>query len=81
MPYIPPHRRISINLKDTPPQTIGEMNYFLTKRILNWIELQGESYNIYNEAIGLLECIKLELYRKRVSKYEDKKCKQNGEVY
>ena len=81
MPYIPPHRRVSISNHDSPPQQIGELNYYITKKLLNWVKIHGESYTTYNEIIGLLDCIKLEFYRKKVAKYEDKKCKENGDVY
>ena len=81
MPYIPDHRRVAISYHTSPPQNIGELNYYLTKKLLNWIKMHGESYATYNEVMGLLECMKLELYRKGVAKYEDKKCKANGEVY
>lgn len=61
-------------------QTInaGVLNYVIT-RILS--ENCRNSYGEFNSAIGVLECVKQELYRRRVSKYEDKKLKQNGDVY
>jgi len=33
-----------------------------------------------NDAIGALEGAKLELYRRVISKYEDKKIMENGDV-
>jgi len=39
------------------------------------------NYADYNEVIGVLECVKQELYRKVISKYEDKKEKENGTVW
>jgi hypothetical protein len=57
----------------------GCVNYSITRLI---DELYGGGgYSVYNRAIGVLECIKHEFYRRLVSKYEDKKCLENGDVY
>lgn len=55
----------------------GLMNYVVTSMIH---QLYKPSYANYNEAIGVLECIKLELYRRVVAKYEDSKIIENGDV-
>ena len=39
------------------------------------------SYGKINEAIGVLECAKLELYRRVAAPYEDQKIKEHGDVY
>jgi len=83
MPYIKPeHRKVYdpfIHLlpvnKATPA---GELNYLITKILL---ETQPTSYAEYNTLIGVLECCKLEFYRKAVAVYEEEKIKQNGAVY
>jgi hypothetical protein len=56
----------------------GNLNY-LVSRIID--ETYDTRYKDLNAAIGVLECIKLELYRRVVAPYEDTKLKQNGEVY
>ena len=62
--------------------TPGELNYVLTLICQNYVKDQGrESYGTYNDIIGVLECCKQELYRRKISTYEDKKCKENGDVY
>ena len=38
-------------------------------------------YEWINEVIGVLECAKLELYRRVAAPYEDDKRLQNGDVY
>jgi hypothetical protein len=56
----------------------GHVNYFVTvllKRIT-----KPEKYFHYNWAIGVLEAIKLELYRRQIAFYEDKKSSENGDV-
>jgi len=58
----------------------GELNYLVTKIIDRQLGMTP-NYARFNEIIGVLECCKLELYRKIIAKYEDKKCNENGEVY
>ena len=38
-------------------------------------------YAHLNEAIGVLECAKLELYRRVAAPYEDEKIAESGDVY
>jgi len=58
----------------------GEVNYIIT-RIIQARLGQNPSYMDYNAAIGILECVKLELYRRRLAPYEDMKKEKNGDVY
>lgn len=58
----------------------GKLNYVITKLCLDYLP-DAPRYVDYNEVIGVLECAKLELYRRAVAPYEDKKCVENGEVY
>jgi hypothetical protein len=81
MPYIKRVRRIELDspVRDTP-KSPGELNYVITKLILGYIG-NLESYVVYNDVIGVLECIKQELYRRKIAYYEDKKKEENGDVY
>jgi hypothetical protein len=66
----------------SPPRTPGELNYSITLLLLEYLEADGgPRYADYNEVIGVLECAKLELYRRMVAPYEDRKMKENGDVY
>lgn len=56
----------------------GEVNYAITT-LLN--SLYFDSYARFNAAIGVLECVKLELYRRAVARYEDQKKQEHGDVY
>lgn len=84
MPYITKDRReryidIVQNLfinDDTV--TAGEINYLLTEIIASFTGPEL-SYEKINTVIGILECCKLELYR-RLSAYEDIKLRQNGDT-
>ena len=84
MPYITEENRRVLDVR--PPMNAGELNYSFTKIILNYIsDDTGEDYNFsyqkLNDVIGALECCKLELYRRIISPYEDKKIEDNGDVY
>ena len=62
--------------------TAGRLNYLIssiTGAILNNDE--RISYTRINELIGVLECAKLELYRRVAAPYEDDKSRLNGDVY
>lgn len=83
MPYVKPEARMMLNIGG-PPSGPGELNYVLTELALRYINLRshsGPSYAAINDAIGALECAKLELYRRLAAPYEDLKIKENGDVY
>lgn len=82
MPYISQEARLVLdqyipyftaNIPD------GHINYFIT-RIIDQVYGSG-GYAEFNRALGVLEAVKLEFYRRRVAPYEDKKIKANGDVY
>lgn len=65
-------------LKTLPPEEVdGELNYVVTK-ILK--EIYPLRYFHINKAVGVLECIKLEYYRRVAAPYEDSKIKEAGDV-
>ena len=65
-------------LKTLPPEDIdGELNYVVTK-ILK--EIYPLRYFHINKAVGVLECIKLEYYRRVAAPYEDLKVEEAGDV-
>lgn len=65
-------------LKAQPVENIdGELNYIIT-RILK--EAYPLRYFNLNRAVGVLECCKLEFYRRVAAPYEDTKIEQNGDV-
>ncbi len=81
MPYIPAIDRNEV-LYDRGPVTAGELNYQFTETILGYLNYKGGvSYGNLNEVIGVLECCKLELYRRLAVPYEEKKIIENGDVY
>ena len=76
--YEKPLTTLISTLKSQPVENIdGELNYIIT-RILK--EAYPLRYFNLNRAIGVLECCKLEFYRRVAAPYEDKKIKENGDV-
>lgn len=60
--------------------TEGELNYLITRLCHQYLKSHGEKYATYNSIIGVLECAKLELYRRKIGDYENTKIKDNGDV-
>lgn len=58
----------------------GDLNYLFTKLAYSYLKIKGENYQNYNDIIGALEGAKLEMYRRSVAPYEDKKIVENGDV-
>lgn len=81
MPYINADARGRLD-RGGKPETPGELNYAITRLVDDYLIGRGRvRYAHLNEAIGVLECAKLELYRRVVAPYEDGKIAQAGEVY
>ena len=88
MPYIPYGDREQIDMQadflledirntfDTD-KLDGVMNYVITYLLKG---LYPPKYFNYNRAIGMLECVKQEFYRRMVAPYEDTKIEENGDV-
>ena len=68
-------------LRYRPVDNCGELNYTLTCICLDYLEHKGIKYQTYNDILGALEGCKLEMYRRSISKYEDSKISENGDVY
>ena len=82
MPYIQKEKRYKLVAETLEsPESPGELNYTITTLCSEYLRLKGVNYTNMNEVIGVLECAKLELYRRVVSPYEDIKIKENGDVY
>jgi hypothetical protein len=87
LPYIKVGNRSKYNkvlkelieiLKTIPPDEVdGELNYVVTRMLKEVYPLR---YFHINKAIGVLECIKLEYYRRVAAPYEDKKIQESGDV-
>ena len=85
MPYITPEARTRL-LSGEAPRNAGELNYAITRLVDRYLtalatEAGRLRYAHLNEAIGVLECAKLELYRRIAAPYADEKREENGDVY
>ena len=63
------------------PKTAGELNYTITKLVIEYMTNKGLSYQTINDIVGALEGAKLEFYRRVAAPYEDTKIAENGDVY
>ena len=86
MPYIHPKEREYFEdlLKQVGKVSIsgpGELNFLFTIIIKQYMETHIMNYQCFNDILGALEGTKLELYRRQIAHYEDKKRMENGEVY
>jgi len=80
MPYIKKSDREYLD-NGGKPNDIGELNYVITKTILDYLNDNSVSYPIMNEIMGVLECTKQEFYKRVVSPYENREIMINGDVY
>ncbi|MEK7310064.1 MAG: hypothetical protein AAB038_04530 [Planctomycetota bacterium] len=88
MPYIDQSSRKAIEpelkalirkLKSIPQDKIdGHINYCISTMMK---ELYKPSYYNYNRMMGVVACVGQELYRRLAAPYEDKKIKENGDVF
>lgn len=87
MPYIRPEARPALDermdgliayLRTVPlEEQDGALNYTVTRLLKS---LYPARYFHFNRAVGVLECIKQELYRVDAGPYEDEKRQANGPV-
>lgn len=95
MPYIPQNERHKLDgtinqlitlIRDMTGSTDlsaadGRLNYTITRLLIGVLSLAGDpKYHKFNAAVGVLECAKLELYRRLAAEYENKKIIENGDV-
>ncbi len=60
----------------------GELNYTISMIIKNYFEkAEKGNYQAINDIIGALEGVKLEFTRRITNEYENKKIKENGDMY
>lgn len=80
MPYIKEAFRRAIGC-GARAVTAGELNYVLTLAVKNYLEGNGLSYQTCNDIVGALDNCKSEFKRRIQDPYEDRKIKENGDVY
>ena len=84
MPYIHPLRRVyftdAIDSLLDDISSPGDLNFVVTTLLHGIVKRRGPSYGQYNALIGVLECAKLEFYRRKAAPYEDEKIAENGDM-
>ena len=88
MPYIAeelrdlfdePIEALALSLAAVPEDKLmGCVNYVITALLA---ELPNGNYDSMNKIIGVLECAKLEYYRRIMAPYETRKMADHGDVY
>ncbi|MDI6733277.1 MAG: hypothetical protein QME51_04510 [Planctomycetota bacterium] len=88
MPYIDKNNRKNLapelnalikKLKTTPDEKVdGCLNYCISVMLK---ELYSASYFNYNRMMGVINCVNQEIYRRLVSKYEDEKITEKGDIF
>lgn len=61
-------------------KTEGELNYVITCLVKAFADAEP-GYSVLASVTGVLENVKQEFYRRVAVPYEDKKIKENGDVY
>jgi hypothetical protein len=57
----------------------GTLNYIIT-RLCHWWLGKTPNYEQFNSVLGVLEAVRLELYRRKIAPYEDSKVYENGDI-
>jgi len=85
MPYIARSQKekvdkglIALNLSEL--KDAGSLNYAVHKLIAQYFSQNEQDYQSFNDVIGVLDCAKMEIYRRLIAEYEEKKILQNGDV-
>jgi hypothetical protein len=88
MPYIKNEDRFALapferpdGSRTRPIRTAGELNFLFTILAIEYIEANGLNYQNCNDVVGALDGAKAEFQRRVVAPYEDKKIRENGDVY
>ena len=66
------------NILNSQKSKAGNTCYVIYKTVL---DTKPKCFDDYCMMIGVLECAKLEFYRKHIAKYEEEKIIENGDVY
>ena len=77
MPYIPKSERNKAF--ENVLTNAGVLNYSIHQTVNLYFEQNNRNYQTINDVIGVLECVKQELYRRMASEYEEIKILQKGD--
>lgn len=84
MPYIDPARRAAfdahLDALGAELQSGGEINYCVYRLCLAFLKRTGMSYTNSMVPFSALGAAQMELYRRVIAPYEDRKILENGDV-
>ncbi len=80
MPYIKFEDQARIESGERP-KTPGELNYLLSSVALKYWVNSPENYAAINDILGAFEGAKQEFYRRIAVPYENKKIRDNGDIF
>lgn len=86
MPYVKSEVRTAIDphLMDAAGRinSVGDLNYAMTNLAIEYVRRHGPTnYELINSVSGVFSCAGQEFYRRVAVPYEDKKIKENGDVF
>lgn len=81
MPYISKHDRPQLDAGKIDPRNTGELNYKITKLLIDYTEQFGVSYKTINDVLGAMTGAGQEFYRRIAAPYEDIKIQEHTDVY
>ena len=79
MPYIRHEVRDALDAGRYNPRSAGELTYTIYRDALTLLG-RAPTFSDYAEVIGAIEAAKMEIYRRLVAPYEDKKIKEHGDI-
>ncbi len=59
----------------------GALNYTITRLVHAYLMFHGTRYDTLSDITGVLNDVKTEFERRIIAPYEDKKIKENGDVW
>lgn len=84
MPYIKQDQRDGLDYRiDLLAGLItsdGQLNYVISRLVARRFGAIGWSYDLIARAVGALECVKLEFYRRLAAPYEEQAISRNGDI-
>ena len=81
MPYISQERRKELDAGAPFSTHPGELNYSMARIVDRYVLSCGTNYRTFNDVIGALDALKMEIYTRFVRPYEDKKIGEHGDVF
>jgi hypothetical protein len=72
---------VELGMDDEENNMEGNLNYVITRLLMMiYGDAHSTNYSQINDAIGVIECVKQEYYRKVAGPYEDIKELENGKI-